>query len=153
MLRARGFTLLEVLVALAILAVLLSSVTLVLPDPVHQQQRESLRAWQRQAESAARWAESEARPWAWQIGPRSARLLQYDAGRWQPAAAGRGDWLALGGGLELTALEIDGQRREPGSLVVYSGVPPLYALHLSDGQRRWLLSGLPSGRVSLEALP
>eukprot|EP01038_Epipyxis_sp_PR26KG_P019130 gene19130-27097_t len=46
---------------MAILAIMLTSVSLVLPDPADQARRDSLRAWQRQAETAALQAQRQAR--------------------------------------------------------------------------------------------
>lgn len=146
----RGFTLIEVLVAMAILAIMLTSVSLVLPDPADQARRDSLRSWQRQAETAALQAQRQARAWAWEVGPRSARLLQRAGGQWLPAEGALGTWLPLAEGLSVSALELDGQPLVAGQRIVFDGLPPIFALRITDGQQQWQLSGQPSGLITLE---
>lgn len=148
--RDGGFTLIELLVALAILGVLAGGVALALPDPADGERRATLRAWQAQAETAARRAAAEARPWAWETGPETARLLVDGGGRWRPAPVDAGPARPLPPGLRVAGLEIDGQPRPPGSRIVFGGVPPLFVLNLAGESGRWRIAGLPSGRVTLE---
>ncbi|WP_374343618.1 type II secretion system protein [Azonexus sp.] len=150
--RAGGFTLLEILVALAIVGVLAGGVALALPDPADGQRRTAVRAWQAQAETAALRAAAEARPWAWEAGPEAARLLVDGGGRWRPAPDGAGQPRPLPPGLRIAGLEIDGQPRPPGSRIVFGGVPPLFVLDLAGDGGRWRIAGLPSGRVTLEEM-
>lgn len=145
---ARGFTLIEILVALVILGVLASSVVLALPDPAIEERRSSLHAWQAQAEHAALRAAAEARPWAWEIGPHGARLLSRGADGWQPALPPV--LLPLAPGLAVTRLEIDGQPRPLGSRIVFAGTPPLFAIHIAGPSEGWRLAGAANGLIALE---
>lgn len=150
--RPGGFTLIEILVVLVILAVLATGVALTLSDPADSERQAGLRAWQAQAASAAMRASAEARPWAWEIGPAGARLLVRDDKRWLPSGSREGALLPLPAGLHVEQLEIDGQTRQLGSRIVFADPPPLFAIRLAGGGRRWLLAGQPNGSVTLEEI-
>lgn len=147
---ARGFTLIEILVVLILLGILATSVVPALPDSRLGAQRNSARAWQEQAESAARQASREARDWAWQVDAGTARLLVEHAGTWRPAELPAA---ALAAGLALEGLEIDGHAQAPGSLIRFGATPPLFVVRLGDGARHWQIAGQPSGLISLEEVP
>jgi len=147
---ARGFTLIEILVVLILLGILATSVVPALPDSRLGAQRNSARAWQEQAESAARQASREARDWAWQVDAGTARLLVEHAGTWRPAELPAA---ALAAGLALEGLEIDGRAQAPGSLIRFGATPPLFVVRLGDGARHWQIAGQPSGLISLEEVP
>lgn len=147
---ARGFTLIEILVVLILLGILATSVVPALPDSRLGAQRNSARAWQEQAESAARQASREARDWAWQVDTGTARLLVEHAGTWRPAELPAA---ALAAGLALEGLEIDGRAQAPGSLIRFGATPPLFVVRLGDGARHWQIAGQPSGLISLEEVP
>lgn len=142
-----GFTLVEILVALAIVAILAGGVALTLPDPARTAQQATAQALHAQAASAARHARSEAQPWAWQVDADGGRLLVAADGRWQ--AAGKP---VSSSGLAVGGPEIDGVRRPPGSAIVFAAVPPIFAVDLQGDGRRWRVAGQPNGRVTLEQL-
>lgn len=143
-----GFTLVEILVALAIVAILAGGVALTLPDPARTAQLATAQALHAQAASAARHARSEAQPWAWQVDADGGRLLVEEDGRWQAVGERVGS-----AGLEVGGPEIDGVRRAPGTPVVFAAVPPIFAVDLAAAGRRWRIAGQPNGRVTLEKLP
>lgn len=143
-----GFTLVEILVALAIVAILAGGVALTLPDPARAAQQAAAQALHAQAASAARRARSEARPWAWQVDADGGRLLVEEAGRWQAVGQRVGS-----GGLEVGGPEIDGVRQQPETPIVFTTVPPIFAIDLAADGRRWRIAGQPNGRVTLEQLP
>lgn len=148
-----GFTLVEVLVALAVIGIVAGGVALTLPDPRAGERRAAVQAWQAQAATAARRARAEARPWAWEIGPDGGRLLVDDDGRWRTASGSDGNRLPLPPGFRLERVEIDGEVRGGVRRIVFAAVPPLFAVDLADAGGRWRIAGQPSGRISLEARP
>jgi len=149
---ARGFTLIEILVVLILLGILATSVVPALPDSRLGAHRNSARAWQEQAETAARQASREARDWAWQVNNGTARLLVEKDATWRPAEL-QPPFLPLAEGLALERLEIDGHAQAPGSLIRFGATPPLFVVRLGDGARHWQIAGLPSGLISLEEMP
>lgn len=149
---ARGFTLIEILVVLILLGILATSVVPALPDSRLGAQRDSVRTWQEQAETAARLASHEARDWAWQVDAGTARLLVDKDGTWRPAEL-QPPVQALAPGLSLESLEIEGRIQAPGSLIRFGATPPLFVVRLGDGARHWQIAGQPSGLISLEEVP
>lgn len=143
-----GFTLVEILVALAIVAILAGGVALTLPDPARAAQLATVQTLHAQAAHAARRARSEARPWAWQVDADGGRLLVEEDGRWQAVGERVGST-----GLGIGGPEIDGVRRPPGTAIVFAAVPPIFAIDLAAADRRWRIAGQPNGRVTLEQLP
>lgn len=153
-----GFTLIEILVALVIVGVLAGGIALAMPDPAAAERSAALRDWHRQADLAARRALAGARPWAWEIGQApgnltAARLLVDENGQWRPAAGADGHWRPLPAGLRLSTLDIEGQTGMTGGRIVFAAIPPLFAVDLDDGGKRWRIAGRPSGAIAMERLP
>lgn len=148
-----GFTLIELLVALAVIGIVAGSVALTLPDPRIAERRAALQAWQAQAATAARRAQAEARPWAWEVSHEGARLLVDDDGRWRNAAGVDGRRLPLPSGLRLGQVDIDGQTHGGVRRIVFAAIPPLFSVELLDAGQGWRIAGQASGRIVLEAMP
>lgn len=144
----RGFTLLETLVALVILALLGSSLALSLPDAGLAAERQALAAWERAGDETAQRANMEANPQAWELQPRLARSLREQDGLWLPV----GPALPLPEGLTLVQLSIEGQARPAGSRILFGEVPPVFTL-VFQGRRQWLLQGEASGEIHLREQP
>ncbi|RIX46726.1 MAG: type II secretion system protein [Rhodocyclales bacterium GT-UBC] len=160
--RASGFTLLELLVVMAILGLLAVSVNLTLPDPQRQAESEAAAAGRRLVELAARLADGRASPVAVALDDGHLSLQEQRAGAWLPlTAAPQGASrapLALPDGLRISGLEIDGLRLAPGGpdnrrLVFLPGQPPLFRLSLSGRHRSWQIDGLANGQIELHDAP
>lgn len=141
----RGYTLIELLVALVIVSVLATSIALTLPDPQPARQAESVRAWQREAQTLATRAMADGRALAWEIGVREARVI--DEATRAP--------LPLAAGLHVAALDIDGQQRALPTRLAFADVPDSFivVIRTTDDERGWQIVGRPSGAVDLVALP
>lgn len=141
----RGYTLVELLVALAIVSVLATSVALALPDPLPARQAASVRAWQQEAQALAARAMAEGRPLAWEIGAQQARVID------DPSRAP----VDLEAGVQVAALEVDGQRRALPARIAFTDLPEPFVivLRVAGGERGWQLTGRPSGAIDLVALP
>ena len=98
-LRISGFTLIEILVAMAIVGVLATSVVLTLPDNGLSQGRASVRGWQILAETAALRAEAQAQPYAWEITERQAGLWVLEGNQWRAPAQAATNNVGLAEGL------------------------------------------------------
>lgn len=136
----RGYTLIEMLVALAIVSVLATSVALALPDELPARQSESVRAWQRQAQVLAMRAMGEGRLLAWDIAEQRA------------SAEGDGE-RQLAGGLKVESVEVEGTLRALPARIEFSDLPPAFVIRIAATDRRWELTGLPSGAVDVVRLP
>lgn len=151
--RSGGFTLIEILVALAILGILAGGVVLSLPDGERAQRQAAMQGWRDQAANAARRARAEARPWAWEVSPNGARLLVGDGGRWRPVPGADGQPRPLPPGMRLENLESEEQNGGQRGRIVFAGIPPLFVVRLADASQRWQIAGLASGQIVLERLP
>lgn len=149
--RTRGFTLIEILVALVIVAILAGGVALTLPDPARAEHLAAVHALHAQAATAARRARAEARPWAWRIDDSGGQLRHEAEGRWLAVVDSASS--ALPEGLRVVRREVDGAALAADDDIVFAGVPPLFVVELADDSRHWRIAGLPTGRVTLEMLP
>lgn len=146
---ANGFTLIEVMVVLSILAALASGIHLGL-DRMHRQDDlralETLRAG---LELAAERAWIRGQPMAFERLGDGYRFLALDAdGRWTPVR----DLRALGEhrlprGMRWAALEVAGRRLEAGRPLVFSGEESSFRLSVTSPQGEHHLLGDAAGRV------
>lgn len=148
--KQRGFTLLEILVALVIISVLASSVSLALPNSEAAERRASALAWQQQAQWAARQAYARGEDWAWEIRPGEARLLKWQDGHWLPAEERQAAPLALAPGVSVSRLEVDGQVLGDQGRIVFGTVPPIFRLQWQAGSQQWQLLGQANGQISFD---
>lgn len=155
--RQHGFTLLEILVALCILGILATSVTLSLPDPVASAQREVLQTWQRQLAWTARQARAGGEVWAWELVDGKARILQRRDGHWQDVEDSQPELprpLSGSAKLNLEQAEIDGLSSHRQLRIVFAGTPPIFRLQFAApseaGEQHWLLIGQANGMILLE---
>lgn len=151
--RQRGFSLLELLVALCIVGILASGVSLALPDAQARAREESLLAWRAELVYAARQARrnGEAHAWAWENG-RTHILIKQD-GIWEktePASLvppPRQHDLIFSGG------SVDGQPIDTRVRIVFTQSPPIFHLRFSTSAhgetRQWLLIGQANGVIRL----
>lgn len=152
----RGFTLVEVLVVVAMISIMLAAVRLTLPDTRLQAQQLCLTQLQQQADKAMNSSLYRGRPYAWEVGETALRILQRDNqdGTTWVSAGTAGDQesvVTLKEDLVIKQLSINGKVEPLGTLVVFSGglSPPFEILLAADG-RQWQLSGDPAGRIRLE---
>lgn len=149
----RGFSLLELLVALCIVGILASGVSLALPDPQARAREESLLAWRAELVYAARQARrnGEAHAWEWENG-RTHTLIKQD-GIWEktePASLAppprQHDLLFSGG-------SVDGQPLGTRVRIVFTQSPPVFHLRFSTSAhgetRQWQLIGQANGVIRL----
>ena len=140
----RGYTLIEMLVALVIVSVVATSVALALPDPLPTQQSASVRAWQKEAQALSSRAMAEGRVLGWAIDERRATPVAGEG----PRAA-----LELAPGLVVEAVEVEGARLPLPAHIRFSEVPVLFVIRVTGGERRWQLASRPSGAIDLVGPP
>jgi general secretion pathway protein H len=151
----RGFTLIEMLVVLAILGILSTFVALTsAPDPRRQAAAEAERLGLL-LEAALQEAQWGGRSIAWSAEATSYRFLQAESDRrWQPISD---DELfrprLLAEGISVSGIEVEGQRLAPGALLVFTPAnAPLFRITLSAPQGTVILRSLPNGKVELQTL-
>ena len=143
-----GFTLIEVLVALVIIGLLATTVSLTLPDAAQAQQRTAVRQLAGQLSQASLHAEAHGQPWRWLLTGGSSRLIPPGhAG--MPGVDALAVALAWPEGLRLTALEYEGQTVSPPSPLRLGFPPPIFALTLDGSGRRWRIDGDASGHIQI----
>lgn len=148
-----GFTLVEVLVVMVILAVLAGSVSLSLPDDRLGRQQAAVEAWFRQA----RWAVDRSlwmgRPHAWEVGEAGARVLARREGLWTSLDAPESRMRPLPDGLRVILIENEGLVRRPGERIVFrGGEGSPFMIRLESSLGAWSISGNPSGRIEWQRL-
>lgn len=149
----RGFTLVEILVAMVILATLAATIGLTLPDDRLARQQAAVEGWRNQALWAADASLWQARPHAWEIGESEARVLQRRESLWGDAPAPESRRLALPEGLRVTAIESEGEALRPGERLVFSaGEVPPFRIRIESEQGAWSISGDPGGRIEWQRL-
>ena len=150
----RGFTLIEMLVVLAILGILSVFVALsTTPDPRREAaaEAEKLGLLLEAALQEAQWG---GRAIAWTADTKGYRFLQAESERrWQPITD---DELfrprLLPGGMGISGIEVEGQTLPPEALLIFSSADvPLFRITLSAPQGTLVLRSLPSGKVDLQA--
>ena len=141
----RGYTLIELLVALVIVSVLATSIALALPDPQPARQAESIRAWHREAQTLATRAMADGRALAWEVGVVEAQVIDEVSRAPLPLAAG----------LQVAALDVEGQRRSLPARIAFTDVPESFVvvIRTTDDERGWQIVGRPSGAVDRVAFP
>lgn len=148
-----GFTLVEVLVVMVILAVLAGSISLTLPDERQGRHQAAVEAWQRQAMWAADNSLWQGRPHAWEVGEAGARILIGHQGQWAEHPAPESRRQPLPEGMRVTAIEQEGQSRSFGDSIVFrGGEVPAFHIRLESPHGVWRISGDPGGRIQWQRL-
>lgn len=149
----QGFTLIEVLVVMVILAALAGTISLTLPDDRRERQQAAVEAWQRQARWAADRSLWQGKPHAWEIDADGARVLIRRDDLWTALAPVESRRQALPEGLRVTAIEHEGQLRPPGERIVFrGGEVPVFQIRLESALGAWRISGDPGGRIEWQRL-
>lgn len=148
-----GFTLVEILVALVILAVLAGGISLTLPDPARARQQQAVQDWFWQLQRAAELSLRQGRPHAWSPGPEGRQLLRHADGSWQVLAGPDGQPRPLDREQRLERLEVEGQALGlEGRIIFPAGQSPRFQVDIAGSTGRWRIQGSPSGRMALEFL-
>jgi len=151
---AGGFTLLELLVVLAILGIVSSLIAISTTPDVRQQASHEAARLQLVLELAAQEAQMTGRPIAWVAEGGSYRFLQADLERrWQPVT--QDPSLVprrLSEGMRIENVYIEGQVLPPGSWLIFaSTATPLFRIDVEAPQGGFMLRARPNGRVDLIA--
>jgi prepilin-type N-terminal cleavage/methylation domain-containing protein len=148
-----GFTLVEVLVVMVILATLAGAVSLSLPDDRLGRQQAAVEGWYRQAQWAADRSLWQGRPHAWEVGEAGARVLVRRDGQWTAPEPAESRPYPLPDGLRVTVVENEGQVRRAGERIVFRGGDvPLFDVRLESSLGSWRISGNPGGRIDWQRL-
>lgn len=149
--RARGqsgFTLLEILVALIIIGILATTVTLAMPDTAQSQQRETVRQLADQLSRANLDAEAHGLAWHWVLTENGSHLTPPPhLGRIGPAATATA--IAWPNGMRFHSLDFEGQSLAPNTPLRLGYPPAIFTLTLNGNGRQWRIDGEPSGQVRL----
>lgn len=150
---SRGFTLMELLVGISIVAILLGAIQPVLPTNGAQAgHHAAVRAWQVQAGQASMLALQRSTPYQWEIRGQTARLLEKTPAGWivppdLPVAAPRTlppdlqpVHAAQGHGSAAAAEPVTG-------ILFYPGQAPVFDLEIVSSTHVWHIRGNPAGRV------
>ena len=150
----RGFTLIEMLVVIAILGILSTFVALsTAPDSRRGAAVEAERLGLL-LEAASQEAQWGGRAIAWSADAKGYRFLQAESERrWEPIT---GDELyrprMLAEGMGVAGIEVEGQTLPPGALLIFSPAhSPLFRITLNAPQGALVLRSLPNGKVDLQA--
>jgi len=151
----RGFTLIEMLVVLAILGILSVFVALsTTPDPRRQAAAEAERL-ALLLEAALQEAQWGGRAMAWSADAKGYGFMQADAERrWVPITDEEMFHpRSLAEGMGVSKVEVEGQALPPGALLQFPAASstPLFRITLSAPQGMLILRSLPNGKVDVEA--